>query len=228
MSLTKIDSKGVYQPFFGYTVIGMLEDECLASASNIENFIRTSSLNEFFAPLPANTYHMTLFNIYVVGGPEIPSVSKWLQNGNKIYSAHSWLPDEVLCNANMAAFNYLKNKTSLKLTRSKFKFSKKSLGVLVELEDCEYKKVFDARVALSKIYEHQDSSLANRNSLHITFAYGYKRQDNFSKQNMADLKILEQMVNSAFQSVKLKIPELYLFNSMDNYVAFGDFCTSVY
>jgi hypothetical protein len=227
MALTKINTEGEYQPFYGYTIIGMLGDEWLPTASNIENFIRTSSLKEFFTPLPASTYHMTLFNIYVVGGPAIPQVERWVKQGGVI-NPNSWLPDEVLCTENMAAFNYLKNRGGLKLTRSTFCFSKRGLGVVVEMDDPEYKKVEDARSNLSKIYEHQDPSLTNRLSFHITFAYGYKLNNKFSPKNMNDIKILEMLVNSTFQFLNLKTPELYLFNSMDNYIAFNDFCTSVY
>lgn len=226
MSLRKINLNGEYQPFYGYTILGMLDSEYIKHATAIENFIRTSSLKDYFTPLPTNTYHMTVFNIYVVGGPEIPPVSKWLENGDQIAS-NSWLPDEVLCKENMAAYNLLNNSPDLKLTKTTFKFSKKSIGVMVEMEDNEYKKVSNIRAELSKIYEHPDASLTRRESFHITFAYGYSK-NKFSKQNIHDLKILEQMVNSTFQLLTIKRPEVYFFNSMDNYVAFDDFCTSIY
>lgn len=224
MTLTKINSKGEYQPFYGYTVVSMMKEDI---GDAIEKFIKESSLKEFFAPLPSNTYHMTLFNIYVVGSTPIPTVSEWQTRGGFVPN-NAWLPDDVLAVENMSAFNCLNAEAEIRLTKSVFKFSKKSLGVSVELDDGEYARVQDIRHKLSTIYRHLDLSLEKRNSLHITFAYGYAPSKKFSKQNMVDLGVLEKIVNKTFQNLVLSAPELYLFNCMDNYVPFKDFCTSIF
>jgi hypothetical protein len=214
MSLTKINSKGEYQPIYGYTVISMMND--LNVATRIEQFIKKSSLHTFFSPLPAHTYHMTVFNIYVVGGDLIQPVLDWVNKGN-IVKRNCWLPDEVLAVENMSTFNCLKSEKELEITKSKLYVSKQSLGVVVQLDS----KVQTIQSRLSNVYRHSGSP----RELHITFAYGYNCSEKFTPQNMTDLFTLEKLVNDIFTDLVLAPPELYLFNSMDNYIPFKSFCT---
>ena len=66
--MNKVNSKGEYTPFHGWTVISNLN----CTLGFIERNLRTSVLSKYFAPLPATSYHMTLYNIWCEGRTLLP------------------------------------------------------------------------------------------------------------------------------------------------------------
>ena len=57
----KVNTDGTYRNFYGYTTVSMLKDDL----SSIEKFITDSDiLSKYYAPLPSNSYHMTVFNVW--------------------------------------------------------------------------------------------------------------------------------------------------------------------
>ena len=100
----KINDQGVYQPFYGYTCVSMLNGPNL---EKIEDFIRTSSLGSYFSPLPHASYHMTMFNIYCLSGKgkPIPSVKRWMEDTQTELPKNTWLPENVLIKQQMNNIN---------------------------------------------------------------------------------------------------------------------------
>ena len=74
--LYKINDRGEFLPFYGWTAIMEIEN----SVSFIEKFIESNSvLKKYFSPLPAKSYHMTLYNIWC-NGRELLPYQKWYIN----------------------------------------------------------------------------------------------------------------------------------------------------
>jgi len=59
---TKIDSKGNYLPFYGYSVISMCEQN--PKLIELYYILKASPLAKYFEPLNYSSYHMTIFNIW--------------------------------------------------------------------------------------------------------------------------------------------------------------------
>lgn len=222
----KINDLGEFQPFYGYTVISMIDfknnytvkDTC----KTIENFIQTTSLKRFFSALPHETYHMTIYNVYVVNGlVAIPPVVNWIAR-NKVQTPmpNSWLPKEVLTKENTLALDVLKRYSNhgLKLNKARLYAHKKSLGVLVEMDDETFNCISAMRDKLSEIYGHADAVLGKRSDFHVTFGYGYSGEA--VDDTNTDLAELKRLVEERFQQITLEKPDLFLFDSMVNYVPY--------
>lgn len=59
---TKIDSKGNYLPFYGYSMISMCEQN--PKLIELYYILKSSPIGKYFEPLNYSTYHMTIFNIW--------------------------------------------------------------------------------------------------------------------------------------------------------------------
>jgi len=57
----KVNDDGSYRPFFGYTVVADLKDNL---PSIEESILKSDVLKKYFSPLPTDSYHMTVFNIW--------------------------------------------------------------------------------------------------------------------------------------------------------------------
>lgn len=76
----KINTDGTYRKFHGYTVLSKVSDDL----SKIEDFIKQSKfISKYFAPLPANSYHVTVFNIWCHGQKLLPFQHQWLDEMEK-------------------------------------------------------------------------------------------------------------------------------------------------
>lgn len=200
-----------------------MKDVC----KTIENFIQTTSLKRFFSALPHETYHMTIYNIYVVNGVvEISPVADWIHR-NKVQTPmpNDWLPNEVLTKQHTLALNVLKSySNNLRLSKTRLYAHKKSLGALVEMDDNTFNRISAMRDKLSEIYGHADEVLGKRSDFHITFGYGYSSEAiDDANQDLAELK---EIVEKQFQQITLEKPDLFLFDSMVNYVPYQDVCHS--
>lgn len=209
---SKINSVGVYQPFYGYTCISFLGAETLDAAKKIENFIKTSSLKNCFSALPYETFHMTLFNIYCMAGDPIPPVVRWMQNESESIPEKLWLQEDVLKIQHIQASNSISKLSKHLKVKNIELYSKKGLGVWVELQDDHKVETEILRRELSQIYEHDDKNLR----FHITFAYKFQnceKCDTFKR----DLKKLKTMVG-VLVGATLENHNIYLYNSMTNYI----------
>lgn len=59
---TKIDRKGNYLPFYGYSMISMCEQN--PKLIELYYILKSSPIAKYFEPLNYSTYHMTIFNIW--------------------------------------------------------------------------------------------------------------------------------------------------------------------
>lgn len=69
----KLDSKGRYVPFAGCTVISFLSDRKEWEA--VEHFLRSApTISSHFAPLPWESYHMTILDLFAQDGRPLEEV----------------------------------------------------------------------------------------------------------------------------------------------------------
>ena len=59
---TKIDSKGNYLPFYGYSMTSMCEQN--PKLFELYYILKSSPIGKYFEPLNYSTYHMTIFHIW--------------------------------------------------------------------------------------------------------------------------------------------------------------------
>ena len=60
----KINDKGEYTPFYGWSVILNIDTDL----KFIENYIKNNNMiNKYYSALPSESYHMTLYNIWCNG-----------------------------------------------------------------------------------------------------------------------------------------------------------------
>jgi Domain of unknown function (DUF1868) len=226
----KLNEQGEYLPFYGYTSVSMLEAEKKNTiALDIENFIKKSSICKYYSPLPHDTYHMTLFNIYSMASKPIPSVQRWIDVEGGTIPKTVWLSEDVLKIQHIRASDALRKlPRKLKISDLKFYYKKGGLGVWVTLDkECE-EAVVNLRKELAMIYEHEDEKL----KLHVTFAYLFKplpfNNPDLKKEEIElkrDLSKLNKMLNSLTQCF-LYSHNIYLYNSMTNYLPLDFFYSS--
>lgn len=68
----KVNHQGKYTPFHGWTVISELKEHL----GFIEHYIRNSTMGKYFTSLPADSYHMTLYNIWSEACPPLKNKNK--------------------------------------------------------------------------------------------------------------------------------------------------------
>lgn len=74
--MVKINEKGEYTPFTGWTAISNVKSHM----KFIENYLNTNIiLSKYFKPLPASSYHMTLYNIWCNGRPLLPCQEEYIK-----------------------------------------------------------------------------------------------------------------------------------------------------
>ena len=85
----KINNKGEYIPFHGWTVVANVHD----SFKMIENYIKNSpELSKCFGALPSESYHVTIYNIWSQGCSkrDLPNMEGWLHSLYYHLSKQEW------------------------------------------------------------------------------------------------------------------------------------------
>ncbi|KAJ6646060.1 hypothetical protein Bhyg_01269 [Pseudolycoriella hygida] len=215
----KINRNGEYQPFYGYTIVAMIDPYLVSVADQIEHFLRRSSLAKSYSPLPANTYHMTIYSIYQCGNKIIPPVKRWLDATGKTISNRTWLPDEVLRKQNEMATCILQKylQDPLRIEYASLNITERSVKLQLKADEDSMERIRKVRDELVKIYEDPDLSLEPINEkLHLGLAYVYAPAVNPDLEDWNQLNKLVRVFNGA----KLHPPHVYLFDSMKNYMPF--------
>lgn len=219
----KINERGEYLPFYGYTTISMLDPR--QNLQQIEKFIHNSSIGKYFSPLPSDTYHMTLFNIYSLNSKPIEPVEKWLQEGGTL-PKQNWLPFDVL------NVEHIKASHEIRKVKSRFKvqnlklYCENTIGIHIQLGENDTALVSELRKKLASIYKHDDPHLR----LHVTFGYRFKQfpTEEIEKNKLKnDLSLLMNYLKLIITDFSFQDPDIYLFNSMTNFLPYTFFYSSL-
>lgn len=198
----------------------MIDPSLALLAERIEQFLGTSRLGENYSPLPASTYHMTIYSIYQCGNRMIPPVERWVNATGNTVSNNFWLPAEVLQEQNEKAMciidKYLNEPLRIKFAN--LVVNQRGIKLSLELDEESLEKIRNARREFVKIYEDRDWSMEPINErLHIGLAYVYEPTD---EPNVDESNQLNDMARSSFEGKHFQMPSVYLFDSMTNYIPY--------
>ncbi|ALX27546.1 hypothetical protein GMAR_ORF172 [Golden Marseillevirus] len=189
--MMKISQDGIYQPFYGVTVLSKNLDK---ETFLIEEEIWKSSLSSAFSPLPFESYHMTVFDLVV------PENSQTKEKFGNFLSQNRVLLNKIAqeCQKEREFVARLK----------RIYWTKGTLGI--ELEPC-----FDRRIRerISKRAGIKDNL---GYTFHMTLAYRYKDRV-LSEQEIESLKkVIRRVFPSGF--AKFERPKLHMFESMREFI----------
>ncbi|CAH1776007.1 unnamed protein product [Owenia fusiformis] len=220
----KINSKGEYLPFYGYTIIAKCREN--QGLEKLKDFIQTSSLRMYFSPLPVSSYHMTIYDVWSVSKrPVIAPVQKWMDEHGitKIDNSKLLPPDamrETLQRAQKLAQEMLPKSIKVRPKMDPYGRPIRILeSMLVEImEEKDQKMVDKFRDTCSEIFGHKDERLIGR--LHITLVYQYRKvppQEIDAISN--DLQKLEDLAMKLFP-IELDQGDLVTFNDMTEFTTY--------
>ncbi|KAB0793645.1 hypothetical protein PPYR_13265 [Photinus pyralis] len=222
MSTHKVSETGIYKPFYGYTAVSMVDD-AENRLKDIEDFLTTSVISNYYAPLPHYTYHMTTFNVYPLVREPLPAVKRWLdQRGETKVDHKQFLPENVLKSQHRLAIKAIEDHIGFRnLTiRNVILTVGTVIKLNVELEPEDDLSVQSLRKRLAEIYEYPDEGL----KYHITLAYLYKHLPETGSELSTfeeDISKLRGMTE-VFKNYKLNKHDVYLFDSMINFIPYKD------
>lgn len=73
----KLNNNGEYTPYYGWTVVCNVQN----NLNFIENFLNNSdTLRKYLSPLPASSYHVTVYGIWSNGMKPLPQQKQWVAN----------------------------------------------------------------------------------------------------------------------------------------------------
>ncbi|AQM73174.1 2H-phosphodiest domain-containing protein [Noumeavirus] len=185
-------SNGVYQPFYGVTVISKVLNRNICS---VEEHLWKSSLSSKFSPLPYESYHMTVFDLVV---PE---------NAQSDELFESFLR----CNTNILKeiSRECQKIPPFEALLKNIYWTRGTIGIEVE-------PLFDAQIRerISK-----KAGIKNKNYVfHVTLAYRFVD----GAPSDEEIQSLAKIIRKVFPEGKMQLeaPDVYKFNSMREFILF--------
>lgn len=210
-TLNKIDASGIYLPFPGYSTISMLEHSDTLG-QQIEDFIRSSSLGSYLAPLPHQSWHMTIFNIF--------SLYPSKKDAGQVHDLLLKLPEAQFIQKHQKASQIL---TQLPPTLGITSFSKmvtparigNVLLLELELNPDFYQKLSQIREELKIVYQKPNDGLKQ---FHITFAYAFKQlPTEWDEELRKDFDIFGNLIKP-LANCSLVRHDIYEYKDMTNFM----------
>lgn len=185
-------SNGVYQPFYGVTVISKVSDRNICS---IEEHLWKSSLSSKFSPLPYESYHMTVFDLVV---PE---------NAQSDELFDSFLK----CNAGILKeiSRECKRIPPFEALLKNIYWTRGTIGIEVE-------PLFDPQIR-ERI--SRKSGIKNKKYVfHMTLAYRFVD----GALSDEEIQSLAKIIRKVFPEGKMRLeaPDVYKFNNMREFILF--------
>lgn len=196
----------------------MIDASLAKLAEQTQKFLESSNFAFSHSPLPANTYHMTIYSIYQCGNRMIPPVARWTKETGVPVSKEYFLPDEVLQEQNDKAMCVIEKYLSepLYIRYASLNVST-NIKLVLEAEEESLERLRRARAEFVKIYEDLDLSMEPiADKLHISFGYVYAP---IYHVHMDELNEFNKLLRS-FNGAKFRLPSVYLFDSMTNYIPY--------
>lgn len=204
----KINAEGRYIPFWGYTVISMVDKPTAA----VEEYIKsTKTLSQYLTPLPSSSYHVTMYDIFSQRTPlkryfpkscNIPPVSQWPQVVRKLGSDLSAAQEQCLGVVQNITFF----KHNFNLPKAGFR------GFLVEGSITNQEEVSKLRNKCSSIFEKKDGERI----FHLTLGYTFRDIDDDAMEKInEELRILWEILPAHY---RLKRPNVYYFEKISEFI----------
>ena len=215
----KINKEGEYLPFYGYTSVCMCKNN--PQLENIEVMIRESALSQYYSPLPASSYHMTLFNIWHYEMKKLlPVIKRWVEAGNELPDNDQFLTIKELHKDLIKA-----RKACRETIQTGFNVSWEFKPRLVSVLNL---KVYPDNKTMDKIKLYRDKCkvLFGREQenldeigLHISLAYKYKDIPGVEVGMLAEAlkKLHEEIKDKIEDKIELNEGDVYGFTSMERF-----------
>ncbi|AMQ10821.1 hypothetical protein [Brazilian marseillevirus] len=190
--MQKISKGGVYQPFYGVTVISKVSNmnTCL-----IEEHLWNSSLSTKFSPLPYESYHMTVFDLVVPENAQNDELFQmFLEHNSKVLGDISKECEK------MDSFDALLRRVY---------WTRGTIGI--ELEPLIGK---DARERISRKAGMENK----RYKFHMTLAYRFGDGAPTEEELVALSNILRKVFSDGRMS--LERPDVHKFTSMREFICY--------
>lgn len=214
----KINTDGTYRPFYGWTVICMVNDDF----KFIENYIaKNETLSKYFSALPSSSYHMTIYNLWCNGKELLNHQQRVLSTR---YPQEEWhrlsteamtigkyfnpehCIDGLLYQLYFEARDTWKN---LKLKVKKVHYNGNTIRISVKKTDA-LNKMNKYRATVTNTCEREDGM----GSYHITLAYKYKDIED-EVAIAREVNILNMLLQG--QTITLGKPQVCSFADMTKF-----------
>lgn len=222
----KIDSKGNYTPFYGWTLISNVIDPMCYNY--IYNYIANNNiLKKYFTALPIDSYHMTIYNIWCNGKNFLPFQENYIKSNfnpteqdilrNQAKNIEPFNPngfmdkfmEKIDCKViDKDVKTYTTQYMSVNCTELKYTGS-----TLCMIVNGDFLKANKLRENISNYLDDND----NMSYYHITVAYQYKLCDNNEDTELIQNAL--NILNILTQNVKFNLtnPFLAVFNDMTKF-----------
>lgn len=239
---SKIMSDGKYRYFHGYTSVSMVSN----NLDCVEEFLKGSPLSEYFSPLPSDSYHMTIYNIWCHGQRLLPLQKEWLDKEykrlkktigkdnadkykerfiNNVKGSESvcwgW-PDSVMFNSMYRTSKICKKHITEKfIVNVDMCISKGTLVLPVQIDNAIIGNKLDLiKKECTDLYKKDDSGM----KYHITLGYRYKDiPETVYPILNEELEKLNELISTVCSNrLILNPPDAYWFNSMTTYLTMDE------
>ncbi len=192
----KVNSKGRYVSFPGITVIALPQAKDFEVLKSLySELIQVPIIKKYYAPLPADSYHMTTMNLFTQAkvGSElwksyIDDRLPWLQSLNRQISASPIFAQGRILGPKFGATIALEIKLSLK-----------------------------DRTTIMELAESLGLSKKVPPYFHVTLGYAYREipTKDQEKIRIAVAKLVEELIG---KNIRFEMPQLTYFNDMTEFV----------
>ncbi|GFO12837.1 2H-phosphodiest domain-containing protein [Plakobranchus ocellatus] len=207
----KIDSEGNYMPFYGYTVICMVSDRTGVPQQWTEFLEKAPVLRAHMSPLPASSYHATLYDIFTQR--KVPE--RYTPRSGSVPSVH-WTRAHNTLGKDMEVAQ-----SKCEEVKGKIYFVKKNLkwkrhignSVIIEGTLTNMEEVSATESNMKQIFHEIGKPVQVH---HITLGYVYKEIDDHASQAMEEeLKGLWPLIQD---HILLERPNVYYFETMKEFL----------
>ena len=211
----KIDFEGNYLPFYGYTIISMVSDRKGAPTRWEEYLQKAPTLRAHMAPLPASSYHATIYNIFTQR--KVPS--RYTSKSGLVPSSH-WTSSHRMLQQDMSHAQDVCKKVKgnikfLKTRINKHRHPGSAISIRGTLSMSEEVSVIEGK--LREIFVDIGNPIKFH---HITLGYIFKEigDDDFKRINEELQKLWDQVPDE----ILLDIPNVYYFETMKEFLPLKD------
>jgi len=166
----KINHKGVFLRYEGYSIISKIHPNYLPLADQIEDFLKKSSFRKSYSALPADTYHITVYTI---------------PNRRKLNAK------ELDYRNSRAVCTLERFRDELYIKSASLELIKGTISIRVELQPSNVQMI---RNELATVY---GNPMPHADTFHMTLAYVFGKMEHIDMNDWNDLNWLVGQFNGA-------------------------------
>lgn len=213
MDHDKIDSNGRYLPIFGYSIISMCE--ITPKLAELYDVFKASRIAKYFQPLPLDSYHMTVYNIWYEAEPFYPYMVKLANGATPVKDADAMnkLMKPALDKMS-EKINTYSSFEKMKLNNFKVVTNPNSITIYVDIKDPEQNSdIQSLRQWCGEQFDKTDADLR----FHVTLGYLFKE---ITSDLIEDISQFQKWVDENLTDFLVEKPLPMCFRSMEKFVPY--------